>query len=172
VKTIKHFFLVIPLVLVFSCDLLYETRTFTTAGGAVDGDNVNNFPCALPIAGEVKEVISVQLINFTHDNAQNIKISLLSPGGKELILVNAAGGTNDYKGNYKFVDQNSDEGYNKFIIDAIAGVIVPETYWIEGDFYEFDNKDTLGNWTLRITEKGGVAGNLGEWKFTIQYDEY
>lgn len=83
--------------LIFSCSPGYKTKPFAGSGGTVNQNQTNNFPVSTSINGEVKETKNVQLNTFTHSTANAIRISPLSPGGKEVLLVNAAGGANTRK---------------------------------------------------------------------------
>ena len=149
-----------------SCALGAETRVVSATAGALTG--THSFPVNFPYAGEIVEVQSVALQGLSHADAENLRITLRSPGLQPVILSNYEGGTDDFLGTYTYVDSGSGEGVNVYV--ASAGIIVPTTYWAYGDLSDYDDKDCIGDWKLEID--GASAGTLSSWAITIQYRPY
>ncbi len=157
-----------------SCEFLIlpstSTKTYTDdTGGDINNGN-NDFPISVSDSGQVVTVESVSLDNLLYNNASDLTISLIAPGGKTGALVTQKGSTSNYTGDYTFVDDGDSSGLPRII--EYSGDVVPETYQAESDFDDFSEANVSGTWTLRINDnESGTDGTLDGWSLTLEFED-
>jgi YD repeat-containing protein len=113
---------------------------------------------ALPIAtaGRVKDV-TVHIGKITHPYDGDLRLTLISPDGTRVVLVNQRGGSGDDFVNTTFT---SDQG------PPIAGASAPftGTFTAEGDMSRFVGLQQQGTWSLEIRDlSSSDVGTLDSW---------
>jgi subtilisin family serine protease/subtilisin-like proprotein convertase family protein len=110
-------------------------------------------------------ILDVNLrLNITHGFTSDLRISLISPLGNEITLVNRRGGSGD-----NFVNTVLDDEGTTPIANAVApftGVFRPDN-----PLSGFDGTSAAGTWTLRIVDTTAInAGALISWglDFTLE----
>lgn len=104
------------------------------------------------------------LINLTHSYTGDITIKLIAPDGTQVMLADALGGSGDNYTNTIF-----DDAATTSINEASApftGVFKPQ-----GSLATLNGKQSLGNWTLHITDNANSdGGNLLNWSIDLCSD--
>lgn len=144
-----------------------------TAGGTtqtysnIDGGDI-------PDPGTLTQPITVSnmpgLINdvnvrmtITHPNDGDLTVTLISPTGTRVPLVDAIGGTGDGFINTRFDDYADDFIDDPFLSAPYVGVFRPL-----GGLASFQGEDPNGNWQLEVVDNtAGGAGKLVSWQLTI-----
>ena len=168
--------LFISIVTLATCDFLSilgnQTQEYSnTTGGNITGVGYSEFLIDVTDAGAIDSIEKITLTNLSYSEAKDLTISLESPGGREKTLVSQKGGSNDYTGDYIFVDDSDDSGLSHIV--TYSGDVVPETYQAEGDLDDFEGNDIKGNWKLRIYDNTSPTdGSIDGWSIRIQYEEY
>jgi subtilisin-like proprotein convertase family protein len=91
-------------------------------------------------------------LNITHANVGDLTVSLISPGGTTVKLVQARGGSAD-----NFIDTDFDDGAATAI--GAGGAPFTGTFRPETPLSALDGGDANGTWTLKVVDS--VAGNTG-----------
>jgi len=157
-----------------SCEFLIlpttSTKTYTNdTGGDVTYGN-NDFEISASDSGQVVTVESVSLDELVYDDAQDLTISLISPGGRSRALVTQKGSSSKYTGDYTFVDDGDSSGLPRII--EYSGDVVPETYQAESDFDDFSGESVSGTWTLRIHDNTLLTdGTLAGWSLKLEFED-
>lgn len=103
-------------------------------------------------------------LNLTHTFTSDLRVSLISPLGNEITLVNRRGGSGD-----NFVNTVLDDEATSTIANAVApftGVFRPDN-----PLSGFDGTSAAGTWTLRIVDTTAInSGALTSWgmDFTLE----
>lgn len=149
---------------------LERTDSFPGQGGTIVAGGTSKFPATVSEAAEIREVRSVTLYGLVHPNSQELNIELQAPGGFKTSLSQYRGtGSQEFDGDYVFVDLGSDEGADTYL--PTSGAILSETYEASTDLDEFNGKDTLGTWQILVTN-GGLTGSLDNWTLELRYKRY
>jgi uncharacterized protein (TIGR03382 family) len=120
--------------------------------------------------------ISVELLALSHTWGGDLQISLTSPAGTMLDLVNRVGFTgsgfgdsSDYGADYTFANGGADL-WAAFAAAGAADIVPGGVYAATGalnasvDLSAFAGENINGDWTLTITDfAGGDTGSLGGW---------
>lgn len=146
-----------------SLDTTPNTFTNTTSVAILDTSVVTS---TLNVAGLASPIFDVNVkVNLNHTFLSDLRVTLISPSGAQVILANQIGGSGDNFVNTVFDDEAS---------VAIASGTAPFT----GSFRPsqplsgFDNLTGNGTWTLQIEDlAGGDTGTLLNWELTISTSE-
>ncbi len=115
------------------------------------------------IAGTIEHV-SVT-VNIFHTFTKDLKITLKSPGGKEVLLVAQEGGSGDH-----FIDTTFDMDSTTSILTGMppfSGAFSPE-----GDLSDFNGTDPNGIWRLEIEDACHLdGGSLNYWVLSLGVDD-
>ena len=134
----------------------------------------SNVPKSIPDANKVTSTltalahtirdVNVQL-NITHGRADDVEVYLSDPGGRKVELLTDVGSSGNNFTNTILDDEAS---------TAITAGRSPFTgsYRPEGSLAAFDNRNSLGTWTLEVgDDKKGQRGTLNQWSITIVYEQ-
>ncbi len=108
--------------------------------------------------------INIPNVNIRYNFASNVKVSLISPAGTEVVLYNE-----DCFGSTNRIDLGFDD-------DAPVTVACPpddERVFIPtGTLADFNGEDTFGEWILKVdvSETGGSAGSIEGWQIEFCAD--
>ena len=108
--------------------------------------------------------MNVQL-NISHGRADDVEVYLSDPGGRKVELFTDVGSSGNNFTNTILDDEAS---------TAITAGRTPFTgsYRPEGSLAAFDNRNSLGTWTLEVgDDKKGQRGTLNQWSITIVYEQ-
>lgn len=119
-------------------------------------------------------VLDVNLsLRLNHDFVGDLRVSLIAPNGREVVMMNRRGGSGDFQADPL-------NPLNALYDDESAGNIVTAnppygggTFRPEQPLSDFDAESALGNWTLRIEDTTALnAGQLLGWslQFVLQND--
>ncbi len=146
-----------------SLDTIPNTFTNTTSTPLLDTNTVTS---TINVAGLTASIFDVNVkVNLNHTWLSDLRVTLISPSGAQVILANQIGGSSDNFVNTVFDDEAS---------VAIASGVAPFT----GSFRPsqpltgFDNLSGNGTWTLQIEDlASGDTGTLLNWELTISTSE-
>ena len=139
-----------------------------------DGNNsgITSF-INIPLTGEV---INVDLITISfsiaHTFSTDLKITLISPNGTQIVLVNNFGGSYDFISSNVISINNAAAGG----LVTVGGIIPTGTYlptansafFPAGDLNHMTGMDVNGNWALKIQDLiVGDPGNLISWSLSF-----
>ncbi len=113
---------------------------------------------------DTREIIDVNVqVRIRHDFVGDLKISLISPTGKQVVLSNRRGGSGSQGMTPTLFD---DEGLQ----DIAAGSSpFAGTYRPDEPLGGFDGLNATGTWTLKIEDlAGGNAGFLDGWRLDLK----
>lgn len=115
-----------------------------------------------------RQILDVNvLINIQHDFTPDLQISLISPAGTEVMLINRRGGTGTSFTNTLLDDEASVAIANGS--GTFTGSFRPDGS-SAGALGLFDGQSALGLWTLRIVDTTALnAGNLLNWSLTFTF---
>jgi subtilisin-like proprotein convertase family protein len=101
------------------------------------------------------------LVNLTHTYTGDLILKLIGPDGTQVTLANSLGGNGDNYTNTQF----DDDATNSITTGSapFTGVFKPQE-----SLTAFNGKQSLGNWTLQITDQAnGDGGNLLNWEIDL-----
>ncbi|MBX3384433.1 MAG: S8 family serine peptidase [Phycisphaeraceae bacterium] len=116
---------------------------------------------------DARQILDVNVrMDITHTYTGDLRISLIAPNNREVLLFNRRGGSGDNLQNTLFDDEAGASIANAFA--PFNGNFRPEE-----SLGNFDGLSGAGVWTLRIADLAGLnAGTLNSWslQFTFQND--
>jgi subtilisin-like proprotein convertase family protein len=120
----------------------------------------------IDVTGMPGNILDVNLtLNITHPNVSDLRVTLISPDGASVVLVNGIGGTGA-----DFVSTVFDQAATASIDTATAPFT--GTFRPHGDLRSLNGGNPNGNWVLRVEDL--AAGNIGQlngWSLSIRSAE-
>ncbi len=152
----------------FSTVWAFQTETLSCAAVAYQGGNVNISSQGMPVVESVINVPSggeISDLNITnvkgqHDLVKHLELSLVSPGGTEVVLFT------DLCGNTQLFDIGlDDEAPNDIPCPPIGG----GDYKPQGSLTDFNGESSQGDWTLKVAviDDAGQGGTFQNWGLEI-----
>ncbi len=146
-----------------SLDTTPSTFANTTSTPLVDAGTVTS---TINVTGLTTSIFDVNVkVNLNHTWLSDLRVTLISPSGAQVILANQIGGSSDNFVNTVFDDEAS---------VAIASGVAPFTgsFRPSQTLTAFDNLVGNGTWTLQIEDLAADdTGSLLNWELTISTSE-
>jgi subtilisin-like proprotein convertase family protein len=115
------------------------------------------------LSGKIQR-LSLTLTLF-HTYTSDLRLSLVAPGGQEVLLVGGEGGSGD-----NFINTTFDDGAPTPV--SVAAPPFTGTFRPEGNLSSFNDLDPNGEWTLRIVDTASLDGGvLTRWSLALTLSE-
>ena len=126
----------------------------------------NSISSPLPVSGIQGQIQRLSVtINLFHTYTADLRISLVAPDGKEVLLVAGAGGSGD-----NFINTTFDSAAPRSI--AIARPPFTGTFQPAGDLSVLNGLDPNGQWALRVVDAVRLDGGvLSNWTLALTVSE-
>lgn len=153
---------------------ILEEKTFSGTGGAIPPSGTrgtSTFEIPIPNTGVINEITGLELTGLEHTFANDLKISLISPGGVVATVVDrlgagTSGAESDYDGDYLFENDAEDT------VEFAGGFITPGLYRPQSSWAKFVGTRAAGTWKLRVQDLSvSDTGSLDSWTLKMRIAE-
>jgi len=129
----------------------------------IETTNPNTITSSLSVSGIESKIKFIRVkLNIIHSYTDDLSISIISPNGERLNLVNSTGGSGD-----NFIETIFDDLAQLNISEAQAPFT--GTFRPNESLSLFENKDANGEWILEIRDQAFQdGGSLLDWELTVE----